>query len=153
VTRVPIVVRVAERRDIAAMHVVRLAVRENRLVSAVIGPADYERELEITGRGWVAEVDGVIAGFAVGNARTGNIWALFVAPEHERRGLGRALHDVMVAWLFESGLERLHLTTAPDTRAFGFYVKAGWTPVDAVVRGEQRFELAASERRRASELR
>lgn len=140
-------IRVAERRDIAAMHVVRLAVRENRLVSAVIGPADYEREMELTGRGWVAESDGAIVGFAVGNARTGNIWALFVAPEHERSGLGRRLHDVMVEWLFSSGLERLHLTTAPATRAFGFYVKAGWTPVDAVVRGEQRFELARSDRR------
>ncbi len=142
-------IRVATRSDIEAMHVVRLAVRENRLVSTVIAPADYEREIEVTGRGWIAECKaerggergGEIAGFAIGNAQDGNIWALFVAPKFERRGVGRALHDAMVAWLFGRGLERLWLTTAPATRAFDFYVAAGWRAVGEVTRGEQRFEL------------
>jgi GNAT superfamily N-acetyltransferase len=135
-------IRRATRSDIAAMHVVRLAVRENQLVSAVITTADYEREIEATGRGWVAELGGELAGFAIGNAESGNIWALFVDPKFERRGVGRALHDTLVGWLFGRGLERLWLTTAPQTRAFDFYLAAGWRAVGDVMRGEQRFELA-----------
>ena len=32
----------------------------------------------------------------------------------------------MVAWLFSRGLEKLWLTTGPNTRAQGFYEAAGW---------------------------
>ena len=134
--------RVAVRADIDAMHALRMAVRENRLVSAVIGAADYEREIEVTGRGWVAELDGRVVGFAIGNARDGNVWALCVDPDHEGRGIGRQLHDVLIAWLFESGLTRLWLTTDPRTRAFGFYRAAGWRATGTTPQGEQRFELA-----------
>lgn len=141
-------VRVAVRADIDAMHAVRTAVRENRLVSAVIGGADYAREIEVTGRGWVAELDGRIVGFAVGNARDGNIWALFVHPHHEGRGIGRQLHDALVAWLFVTGLTRLWLTTDPRTRAFGFYRAAGWRATGTTQHGEQRFELAPGDWRR-----
>jgi len=139
-------IRLATRADIEAMHAVRVGVRENRLVSAAITPADYEREIELTGRGWVAEVDGRLVAFAVGNARTGNIWALFVHPDHERRGIGRRLHDTLVAWLFDSGLTRLWLTTAPSTRAFEFYLAAGWRLAGTTSNGEQRLELAPSAR-------
>jgi GNAT superfamily N-acetyltransferase len=114
-------VRVALRSCIGAMHRIRMAVRENRLVSMVIEAADYQREIEVTGRGFVAAIDGELAGFAVGNACDGNIWALFVDPRFEGRGVGRALHDVLVAWLFGAGLQRLWLTTDLDTRAARLY--------------------------------
>ena len=130
--------------DIPGMMVVRAAVRENRLVSRVIGPADYLREMQAEGRGWVAADEaGRILGFAIGNARTGNIWALFVDPEHEGRGIGRALHDRMVEWLFSTGLTRLSLGTAPQTRAQQFYVKAGWTFLGLDQHGEALFEKLA----------
>ena len=126
--------------DIEAMHRVRTSVRENRLVSAVVSPADYLEHIETSGRGWVVETEGEIVAFAIGNARDGNIWALFVHPDHERRGHGRRLHDVMVGWLKDQGLKRLWLTTSPNTRAQRFYEAAGWSCV-----GEQgnelRFEL------------
>ena len=95
--------RTANREDIAAMHRVRLAVRENVLTSAV-AEGDYIPAIEDTGRGWVVEAGGEIVAFAVGNARTGNIWALFVHPDHEGRGYGRRLHDEMVAWLHAQGM-------------------------------------------------
>ena len=117
--------RQALRADIAAMHRVRLAVRENRLISGVT-EADYLPALERTGRGWVIESDGAILGFAVGNGETGNIWALFVDPDHEGLGYGRRLHDAMVEWLFSQGLTRLFLGTEPGTRAQRFYEAAGW---------------------------
>ena len=103
-----------------------MAVRENRLTSSVITEADYVAAIEEHGRGWVVEDARKIVGFAVGDARDGNIWALFVHPDHERRGHGRRLHDAMVAWLRSRGLERLWLTTEAGTRAQRFYEAAGW---------------------------
>ncbi len=133
--------RQARRGDIPAMHRIRLAVRENRLTSSDVTEAHYVRAVEETGRGWVVEDNGAVVGFAVGNAATGNIWALFVDPAHERRGHGRRLHDVMVAWLFSCGLERLWLSTLPGTRAERFYAAAGWVCVARLANGEARYEL------------
>jgi glutathione S-transferase len=131
--------RQAQRGDIPGMHRVRLAVRENRLVSGVT-PADCVPAIEETGRGWVVEDDGTIVGFAVGNASDGNIWALFVDPAHEGRGHGRRLHDAMVEWLFSRGLQRLWLSTEPGTRAQAFYEVAGWTHMGMLGNGEARYE-------------
>lgn len=78
------------------MHRVRMAARENRLTSTVITEESYVPAIEDTGRGWVVEDQASVIAFAIGNALTGNIWALFVDPEHEGRGHGRRLHDAMV---------------------------------------------------------
>jgi len=133
--------RQAEARDISALQRVRASVRENRLVSTVITDEDVRRAIEETGRGWVVEADGEVVAFAIGNATDGNVWALFVHPDHERRGHGRRLHDAMVAWLWSRGLERLWLTTQPGTRAEKFYAAAGWVRTGLASRGEVRFEL------------
>jgi len=124
-----VIVREATVHDIAAMHRVRMAVRENRLLDpSRITEADYVAHLTKLGRGWVAELDGAIAGFAAGRATDGNIWALFVDPACEGRGCGTRLHDVMVSWLFAQGLGRLWLSTEPGTRAERFYLRRGWVP-------------------------
>ena len=123
------------------MHRVRLSVRENRLTSTIITEADYIAAIEETGRGWVIESNGGVVAFAVGNAVTGNIWALFVDPKHEGRGHGRRLHEEMTAWLFSSGLTRLWLSTGPGTRAQRFYVAAGWHYIGTVAGGEVLYEL------------
>jgi GNAT superfamily N-acetyltransferase len=133
--------RQARREDIPAMHRARLAVRENRLRNSVITEDHYAPALETTGRGWVAEDDGQVVGFAIGNGETGNIWALFVDPEHERRGHGRALHDAMIEWLFSRGLRHLWLGTDPDTRAERFYRAAGWRCTGTAANGEALYEL------------
>jgi GNAT superfamily N-acetyltransferase len=96
-------------------------VRENRLRSTVITEEHYIPAVETIGRGWVVEVEGRIVGFAIGNADTGNIWALFVDPEHEGRGHGRALHDAMVDWLFSRGLRHPLARYRSRTRAERFY--------------------------------
>ena len=123
------------------MHRVRMSVRENRLTSGVITGGDYVAALEQHGHGWVIEDEGAILAFAVGDARDGNIWALFVDPPYERRGHGRRLHDAMVAWLRSRGLERLWLTTEPGTRAERFYRAAGWRPAGRAQGGQVRYEL------------
>lgn len=126
--------------DIPAIQRVRRSVRENRLVSSVITDDEVREAIEESGRGWVVEAQGEVVAFAVGNARTGNIWALFVHPDHEGRGHGRRLHDAMVSWLWSRGLERLWLTTEPETRAQRFYEAAGWQLIGPTDRGELRYE-------------
>ena len=133
------VLRVATREDIPAMHRIRLAVRENILTSKV-DESDYLEVIEKLGQGWVIEADGIMTGFAFGTL-DGNIWALFVHPDHERRGYGRILHAVMVSWLFAQGCDRLWLTTGTGTRAERFYRAAGWAHVGDEG-GEARYEMA-----------
>jgi GNAT superfamily N-acetyltransferase len=134
------ILRQARREDIAAMHRVRLAVRENRLTSATITDVHYVPAIEQWGRGWVIERQGEIVAFAVGNAKNGNIWALFVEPAHERCGYGKRLHDAMVQWLWSPGLSRLWLTTEPGTRAQRFYESAGWPRVGEANDREVQYE-------------
>lgn len=134
-------IRPATERDIADMHRVRTSVRENRLSDpARVQPGDYREMLSERGRGWVAEVDGSIVGFAVADRSRANVWALFVDPAFEGRGLGRRLHDVLLEWLFASSLDRVWLTTSPGTRAERFYRSAGWQVAGPEDDGEIRLE-------------
>ena len=135
--------RQAVATDVPGMHRVRASVRENRLVSTVITEADTLKAIEELGRGWVVEVDGRVIAFAIGIRTTGNIWALFVDPDHEGRGYGRRLHDTMLAWLWTQGLKKLWLSTEPGTRAESFYAKAGWERAGITDKGEVRFEKTA----------
>lgn len=121
-----ILIRQATRSDIVAMHMIRLAVRENRLTSSAIGEADFVPEIEQTGCGWGAVQDGCILGFAVANLGEASVWALFVDPEAEGRGCGRLLLQTMMDYFHDQGIGTVHLTTEPGTRAEAFYLKAGW---------------------------
>ena len=123
------------------MQHLRLAVRENILSDPTrITVADYIAALEDLGRTWVVESDGEIVAFATGY-KAGSIWALFVHPDHEGRGHGKALHSTMVNWLWSLGLSRLWLTTAPGSRAERFYIAQGWQPCGIVSGRELRLEL------------
>lgn len=133
--------RIACRDDIPQMHRVRKSVKENVLVSAVISEENYIPYLEEYGRAWVVETERGIVGFAIGDARDGNIWALFVDPNHERLGYGRHLLNAVVAWLWSENLEKLWLTTEANTRAHRFYQSAGWQNIGFTKSGEIRFEL------------
>lgn len=135
--------RVATRDDVAALHRVRLAVRENVLSRPeLVTHADYVEHLERRGRGWLAQMGDEVVGFAVGRADDGNVWALFVDLRFEGRGIGGALHDTMVAWMFAQGLARLWLTTDPHTRAAEFYARRGWRSAGREG-AEVRLELAS----------
>lgn len=113
--------------DIFAMSVVRLAVHENRLRDPTrITYGMYVDYLERLGRSWVCEVDGVIAGFACADKAESSIWALFVDPVHEGRGIGKRLLALAVDYLFGLGHEQIALATGADTRADAFYAAQGW---------------------------
>ena len=135
-------IRGAAPADIPAMHGVRIDVRENRLSDArQITEASY-RPYIAAGSAWVAEVDGVVAGFAALDPIDASVWALFVDPAAEGCGIGRALHQAMIDWARQKGIPRLSLTTDDGSRAARFYERAGWTRVSAPGAAEARFEKA-----------
>lgn len=136
-------IRQAHVADISRMSEVRLAVRENSLNNPALVTYDhYVEYLTRRGRGWVAEVAGRIVGFAIADLQGHSIWALFVHPDFDRQGIGRALHDVMLDWYFGQTTEPVWLSTAPGTRAEGFYRQAGWQESGHTKSGEVRFERA-----------
>ena len=140
--RSSLLIRSATIADFAALHRVRMQVRENKLSDpAKVTFNDYAQMLEHNGAGWLCEAAGEVVGFAIADIKHSSIWALFVLPEWEGRGIGKKLHDMMVSWCFASTpLEYLWLTTDPGTRAEAFYQKAGWVPT-GIENGEIRFEL------------
>ena len=84
--------------------------------------------MEKTHRGWLAEVDGGIVGFTIGNQATGEMWVIAVLNEFENRGIGRLLMQKIEKWLFGKGSDKLWLVTDPNEefRAVGFYHRLGW---------------------------
>jgi GNAT superfamily N-acetyltransferase len=134
-------VRRATAQDIPAMMELRLSVNENRLSDP--GQVSAEDCLRYVERGdmWVWEEDGEILGLSAGNGETGRIWALFVRPGHERRGIGRALFETACDTLIRAGFRTLTLSTDPDTRAARFYRAAGWREVGRTAEGESIFEF------------
>lgn len=113
--------RQATTDDIAAMSAIRLSVKENALSdpSRITGQMYYDY-LELLGRGWVAEIDRNVVGFCYACKDTSSIWALFVSPQHEGKGIARHLLALAVDWLFGQGNDSVALTTSVSTRAERF---------------------------------
>lgn len=134
--------REAEINDILQMHEVRIAVKENILPNPdLISEKDYEDFLLNRGKGWICEINNRIVGFAIVDLKENNIWALFVQPEFEGRGIGKKLHDEMLSWYFLQTKKIVWLGTSPKTRAEKFYRKNGWKQAGIRPNGEIRFEL------------
>ena len=138
--------REAEMGDIQQMQVVRNAVKENKLSNpALVADADYEEYLLNRGNGWVCVVENTIVGFSIVDAIDKNIWALFVHPNYEGKGIGKILHNTMVDWYFKQTKENIWLSTAPGTRAENFYKIQGWKVVGTHGKGEIKFEMSYEE--------
>jgi len=131
-TPIPAIYRQAVVADIPEMSRIRLAVSENRLRDpGRVTRQMYEDFLERDGRGWIAQVNGITVAFSYANKLDGSIWALFVDPEHEGKGLAKALLGLATAWLFDTGYTDITLDTGAGTRADLFYARQGWTRSDA----------------------
>jgi GNAT superfamily N-acetyltransferase len=134
--------RAARIEDIPRLIEIRAAVRENRLVSVTIGPDDYGPYIA-DARCWVmVRADGAVQAFAALDAATASVWALFVDPAYEGRGLGRVLLDRLVAEARRRGLTALRLETAAGTRAERFYLRAGWKTASRDSKGVLRMTLS-----------
>lgn len=124
--------------DVPALFEVRTATRENaytreQLRQLGITPDSVSGMLARDHRGWLCEVAGRVAGFAMGDQSTGELWVIAVRPEFEGRGIGAGLLRRVEAWLWSEGFEELWLTTDvdPSLRAYGFYRAHGWRDREA----------------------
>ena len=118
--------RPAQLGDWDEVQDLRLSVTENRLSDpSRVTRSMYHDYILDRGRGWVAEADGAILGFCIA-ALDGEVWALFVRPGCEGRGVGQALMRACVEWLTEQGVGEAVLETGAGTRAEAFYRRFGW---------------------------
>jgi GNAT superfamily N-acetyltransferase len=140
------VFRTAILADIPQIQIVRNAVKENMLSDPnLVTDADCAEFITQRGKGWVCEAEGCVVGFAIADLKEHNIWALFVLPEQEGKGIGKTLHDLMLHWYFENTQETVWLSTAEGTRAEQFYTKNGWTAVGRYGKTEVKFEMTYSD--------
>jgi len=137
--------REAKVTDIPQIQVIRNSVEENTLSNpALVTDKDCENYLVDRGKGWVCEIDGKVVAFAIADLIDHNVWALFVQPGFDRKGIGKKLHDDMLDWYFAQTSSTIWLGTAPATRAEKFYRKAGWKEVGMHGKGEIKFEMTAA---------
>lgn len=135
-------IREAHIEDIPQIRIVRNAVTENKLPDPnLVTEEDCKIFLTERGKGWVCELNDKIMGFSIVDLKDHNIWALFVHPDFEKKGIGRILHDTMLDWYFKQTKETVWLGTDPHTRAESFYRKAGWKEIGIHGYGEIKFEM------------
>ena len=138
--------REAQLSDIKELYAVRLSVKENTLPNPdFISEREYEKYLMHFGKGWLCEMDDQIVGFSIVGLSQRNVWALFVRPEYEGKGIGKQLHDLMLEWYFQQTNETVWLGTGPNTRAEAFYRNAGWREAGKRPNGEIKFEMSAQD--------
>ena len=137
------ILREATIDDIDNYMIVRMAVKENVLNNPALVPREDNIDyLTKFGKGWVYEIENKIVGFSIVGLTQRNVWALFVHPEFEGKGIGKKLHDVMIDWYFEQTKEKIWLGTEQNTKAETFYKKNGWKEVGMHGDDETKFEMA-----------
>ena len=131
-------IRRATQDDLPRIWEIRYAVRENRLTRGVVTGADCDWFIANSGI-WLWEEDGAVCGFSASDTRDGTIWALFLDPAHEGRGIGQKLFAAALIPLRDAGFARAELSTEPGTRAARFYASAGWVADGLNAGGEMVF--------------
>lgn len=128
----------------AAIFRVRTAVKENvltlqQLAELGVTPDAIAELIRSAACIWVAEADGEVVGFAMVELDTACLFAAFVLPQYEGRGMGRDLVAVC-----EQALFRDHalawLETDGRSRAAGFYRRLGWAHAADLGDGDVRLE-------------
>jgi len=121
---------------------IRAAVRENVLDDPGKVPAGAYLGFIDRSAIWVWDEGGRILGFSAADPGDGTVWALFVEPDAEGRGIGRALLPRALDELRAGGWERARLTTGPGSRAEAFYRRGGWTAAGTAPNGDLVLQLA-----------
>ncbi|AFY71334.1 GCN5-related N-acetyltransferase [Thalassoporum mexicanum PCC 7367] len=138
--------RRAKLSDIETLFEIRTSVKENHQSRAEIAelgitPASVAEMLQTNCCAWVAEINDRIVGFSIANDLEKTILGMFVLPEFEGHGAGRALMRSAEDWLWSKGHEEIWLITGndPALRAYGFYQHLGWQAVGVQEDGEMKF--------------
>jgi ribosomal protein S18 acetylase RimI-like enzyme len=143
--------RGAVARDAAALFHVRTHVRENAMSAADLAAiglteASVAVLLAASPCAWVAQVADEVVGFSMIDVGEGALFAAFVLPGFEGRGIGRALIANAETALF-ARFDRIWLETAADSRAADLYRRLGWCEVGTAgvdIRMEKRRPAAYS---------
>jgi ribosomal protein S18 acetylase RimI-like enzyme len=96
--------REAQLKDINAIFSVRVSVRQNRLTYSQlralgITPESIATALQNDSKAWISECNDTVVGFSMANSSDGRIFALFVLPQYEGRGIGGKLLEMALTWL------------------------------------------------------
>lgn len=136
-------IREATITDILQIQEVRHSVKENILSDpSLVTDEDCMDYITRRGKGWVCAAENRIVGFAIADIEEHNIWALFLRPEWEKKGIGKMLHDQMLQWYFSQTEHTVWLSTEPHSRAEGFYRQQGWQETGTTGKGEIKFEMS-----------
>lgn len=139
----PIQVREARETDIGEIFAIRTSVAENhlsleQLAEMGITPEAIVAEIAQGRCVWVADIDEVPVGFSMVRDETGCVFGLFVRADHEGLGVGRLLLEIAERHLFAK-FDESWLETEIGSRAYAFYERAGWLPVEKRDRGLMNF--------------
>lgn len=134
-------------RDVEALFDIRCSVAENhqsREELAALGVTEASVRAMVEGGDYVAtvaEVDGRPIGFSMAQISEGYVFACFVRPAFEGRGIGGALMEAAEDGLRRAGVRRAGLSTGADEglRAVGFYRHLGWRDDGYLDEGQIRF--------------
>ena len=134
--------RQATTEDIPQIQIVRNSVKENQLSNPNLIPDDLVEEfITKRGKGFVCEIDDKIVGFSIVDFVENNVWALFLLPEFEGKGIGKKIHQLMLDEYFSKTKETIWLSTEANSRAETFYKKQGWKNA-GFLGNEVKFEMS-----------
>ena len=133
--------------DVPELFRIRTSVTENHQSERELAALGVTREsvLQMLGSGqaraWCAVEGGAMVGFSMARRSERDVFALFVLPEFEGRGIGSTLLNHAVAWLQQEGAGPIRLSTARQTRAHALYLSRGWREVGEQDDGDPILEI------------
>jgi len=140
--------REIERTDINDILRIRVSTKENHFSMTDLAQVGVTREsiaewLEGSVKGWLCEVSGKPAAFALADSMTAEVLVVACYPEYEKRGIGKALMLKVHEWLWSFDHDEIWLWSDPDAgiRAHGFYRKLGYEPSGATKGNDELLKL------------
>lgn len=136
--------RLALYTDIEGIFEVRTSVRENHLSREQLEQIGITESVvtDMIGKSrcaWVAVDDGKAIGFSMILTDEGCLFAAFVLPKYEGKGVGRSLVELAEQELFKHH-KTAWLETDKNSRAAKFYMRLGWVKKEDVSESDIRLE-------------